>query len=876
MKRFLRTKTLLVVSFGIISFLFSVCCTHAQSAQFNSSSWSHFGTPKVVDSNDPVTTYDVVESKRRFFMGAHGQRLCNKKVATMYEGFDIESCWYSSAIGEFSDYGNAWIPIEKNPGFIGQAADQRIIPTLNPKVFLEFRPLDTGFQLNFRTVEDAQFDILADYPNGPTFYEWAGPALATLKHQNGEAFPISDSMTAVSMWYGKTGRYLLVADEARGSLMRIDLLTFKVLTAHYKLSESENTFGMFDITDDGKKVVANIFGESPRIIHLDTCIDGGEESYVSDPRVCPMSSLGGALKDFDEQTYGLAEFVHFKEDHILEIYARSSNKYDASNSSLYGRFYMYAPGTWRPDNRYIALGDSYSSGEGAGNYYAGTDLRNLNMCHLSKKSYPFLLKNDLSITQSLKSVACSGAKIHNVYSLNSSSDNPEVDEWATNQFSMTRRDIQLDDWTPGRYQQISYFEKYYQPGIVTVGIGGNDMGFGSIVEQCVDPRIRKTCFEDERDRAFLIEVINEQEPKLIELYEAIKQKAALGARVYAIGYPEVVKPNGDCGVNVLLNASEIDFVESITRYMNAVIKSAASKAGVRYITLAKSLHHYRLCEGHLSAMNGATLTNWSQRRYISPESYHPNSFGHELFADEIKELTNDFELDNPRPSGESYMPTASQMVAAGLFASEQSLLKYQGQLFYYQPLQDRVLAKGDTQNVSLLGSAYGLLANSPFQVWLNSDPVHLGNYATDSSGNLSFNLSVPATVPTGFHTLRIIGKGSDTTDREVRAILYVAHSYEDWDGDGVLNSNQVCPYQIQDPKSGELIRDWCVAPLSEKENDVSSVTKKRSSTDYMLAATGQDSSGILKVAIISFVISTLFIAMRVRCARCKMYYEGEA
>ena len=64
-----------------------------------------------------------------------------------------------------------------------------------------------------------------------------------------------------------------------------------------------------------------------------------------------------------------------------------------------------------PVSRYVALGDSYASGEGLAPYENGTDNPPTNSCHRSEtQSYPELLEtSSLPPFQNLTSVACSGA-----------------------------------------------------------------------------------------------------------------------------------------------------------------------------------------------------------------------------------------------------------------------------------------------------------------------------------------------------------------------------------------------------------------------------------------------------------------------------------
>ena len=104
---------------------------------------------------------------------------------------------------------------------------------------------------------------------------------------------------------------------------------------------------------------------------------------------------------------------------------------------------------------YVALGDSYSSGEGDGNYLAGTDT-SADHCHRSPHAYPELLDESQELG-SLDFVSCSGAITGDYFNGNSEGN---------------REAAQSQALSPGtRY--------------VTLTFGGNDLGFGDVLAQCV-------------------------------------------------------------------------------------------------------------------------------------------------------------------------------------------------------------------------------------------------------------------------------------------------------------------------------------------------------------------------------------------------------
>jgi hypothetical protein len=115
---------------------------------------------------------------------------------------------------------------------------------------------------------------------------------------------------------------------------------------------------------------------------------------------------------------------------------------------------------------YVALGDSYSSGEGNPPYEPGTDIKSLDECHRSEAAYPLQLAVQLGMK--LKFRACSGAITDDIISPNPANGEPPQLSWLT---SGTK--------------------------IVTLTIGGDDAGFTEIMNRCVaGPRTSWPFHED--------------------------------------------------------------------------------------------------------------------------------------------------------------------------------------------------------------------------------------------------------------------------------------------------------------------------------------------------------------------------------------------
>lgn len=427
-------------------------------------------------------------------------------------------------------------------------------------------------------------------------------------------------------------------------------------------------------------------------------------------------------------------------------------------------------------SNYIALGDSYASGEGAYDYFSGTD-EAVNKCHLSKRSYPYLLGLQLQL-DSAHSVACSGATMVNVngYGVAAAQDTEKPYDGFSNY------------WLPGYDPQLQYIEAN-QPNIVTVSMVGNDVGFADIIKRCI--LFSDTCYASDEDRLGLVENINSKYDSLVAMYSQIKAAAAPSARIYVIGYPSIVKPDGNCGLNVHLNQKETEFASNLTAYLDYVIELAANKAGVQYVNTENAFDGSRLCDeqsADISAVNGLTAGN-DTLHMIGQESYHPTGFGHQLLASTIAELTANMTTADPDPIWGIGKP---DMLLASDYLHIADVGQSVPRMEFDNTEPDAPLLRGTTVSGSLPASLFHLDLSASYDVWLHSTPMKLGSVQSDRDGNVTYSFAIPGDIEPGWHTIDILGNdiGGDPVD--IQRLVYVEASADDWDGDGVPNSKEPC------------------------------------------------------------------------------------
>ncbi len=151
--------------------------------------------------------------------------------------------------------------------------------------------------------------------------------------------------------------------------------------------------------------------------------------------------------------------------------------------------------------------------------------------------------------------------------------------------------------------------------IVTLTIGGNDIGFGNLIINCAGSYSPNCKTEvDETDRK-----IHEELPaKLDKAYAAIKSRAP-GARVVVLGYGKFFSTNLSCAGAEGISAEEAGWANDLTDNLDAVIRGRATAAGFAYQSSISRFTGHAICSAD-PYVNGK---NWSVA-----DMYHPTRSGH--------------------------------------------------------------------------------------------------------------------------------------------------------------------------------------------------------------------------------------------------------
>jgi len=217
---------------------------------------------------------------------------------------------------------------------------------------------------------------------------------------------------------------------------------------------------------------------------------------------------------------------------------------------------------------YVALGDSYSAGVGAGSYESDSG-----SCRRSGNAYPQLWAKSRSPV-GFKFVACSGARTDNV--LNS----------------------QLSAITP-------------DTTLVTITVGGNDAGFTNVMQACVLESTGGCTSAVKSAEDFMT---TELPDRLDGLYAAMKGKAP-AAKFIVLGYPHLYKIVGNCAG---LNNTKRNALNRAADALDATIAAAVSRASFTYSDVRDEFAGHELCSGD----------RWLNSVSIPiDDSYHPTARG---------------------------------------------------------------------------------------------------------------------------------------------------------------------------------------------------------------------------------------------------------
>jgi lysophospholipase L1-like esterase len=243
-----------------------------------------------------------------------------------------------------------------------------------------------------------------------------------------------------------------------------------------------------------------------------------------------------------------------------------------------------------PDT-YVALGDSYVSGP-----LIPLQGTNPTGCLRSTSNYPSLVRPKIKVTR-FTDVSCSGATTDDMFAA---------------------QDVQ-----PGPPNAPQLDALNARTKVVTLGIGGNDIGFTDIVVNCgtslpTEPGCKGDYVHDGRDE--LSEGIKATAPKVDRVLSEIERRAPR-AKTFVVGYPTVLPETGTgCYPVVPILPADVVYLRAKVKELNAMLRNRAAAAGASYVDIATPSIGHDFCQVTAKWVEGLVPTN-------PAAPVHPNAAG---------------------------------------------------------------------------------------------------------------------------------------------------------------------------------------------------------------------------------------------------------
>ena len=255
------------------------------------------------------------------------------------------------------------------------------------------------------------------------------------------------------------------------------------------------------------------------------------------------------------------------------------------------------PVTYR---QYVALGDSYVSSP-----LTGPSAGAPPGCLRSTNNYPHLVA--AQIGAQLTDVSCSGAtsrEFANRQTTNAGTNPPQYD-------ALSRR-----------------------ADLVSVGIGGNDIGFSDIITTCARltasmPTAVAPCrdFYTAGGTDTLRRLIDEDAPVIARDLRTVRARTTPRTTILLVGYPAILPPtNTNCPPAVPYTGADVGYLRGVEQYLNAMLARQAGANRARYVdTYTLSVAH------HACTLPG---TKWVEGLTPTAPAYpvHPNALGQQASA----------------------------------------------------------------------------------------------------------------------------------------------------------------------------------------------------------------------------------------------------
>jgi lysophospholipase L1-like esterase len=161
--------------------------------------------------------------------------------------------------------------------------------------------------------------------------------------------------------------------------------------------------------------------------------------------------------------------------------------------------------------------------------------------------------------------------------------------------------------------------------LVTVTIGGNDIGFTSILETCAEQSLHNP-FGNPCQKHYtaggtdqLAAAINADAPKIAAVLSGIRSRAPQ-AKVVLVGYLRILPPSGGCWPVVPLAYGDVPYLDGVEHQLNAMLGAQAAAAGDTFVNPGNTTGHDVCQSESVKWVEGLVPTT-------AAFPFHPNAAG---------------------------------------------------------------------------------------------------------------------------------------------------------------------------------------------------------------------------------------------------------
>jgi lysophospholipase L1-like esterase len=265
-------------------------------------------------------------------------------------------------------------------------------------------------------------------------------------------------------------------------------------------------------------------------------------------------------------------------------------------AALVGVFAPVSAHARKPPQSYVALGDSYTAGP-----IIPVQQADPLGCLRSDHNYPHLVAAALGIGN-FRDASCSGAETEDMTEPQGVSPGPN----------------------PPQFDRLNASTE-----LVTLGIGGNDIGFSEIIENCFAPTPTGHPCQDHY-------VVNGQDelrariattaPKVAAVLQGIRERSPL-ARIYVVPYIAILPETGPgCWPQMPIAPDDVPYLRGIQHELNDMLAREARANGARYVDA------YTPSIGHDACQ--LPVFRWVEPAVPTTPAapVHPNLFGMQGYA----------------------------------------------------------------------------------------------------------------------------------------------------------------------------------------------------------------------------------------------------